>query len=159
MFSTLVLSLPSMLNVACLTLLVFFIFAVLGVELFGKVVEQPDGNITPRANFHNLGQALLLLIRCATGCKPPLVCIPAPVVKVMKSCGQHNCPIPTLWAGALGAQVPQPGPGAAAAHTLRQMCAKLSWCASSLRERCGAYMPNSPQFGRADLVAMQVRWS
>lgn len=65
MLSTLLLSLPMLLNVAAVTLLVYFIFAVVGVELFGNVVWSD--NIGPYANFQNTGTAMLTLFRMMTG--------------------------------------------------------------------------------------------
>jgi Ion transport protein len=65
MLSTLLLSLPMMLNVAAVTLLVYFIFAVVGVELFGNVMWSD--NIGPYANFQNTGTAMLTLFRMMTG--------------------------------------------------------------------------------------------
>jgi len=64
-FLTIYLSIPSLRNVGLLLLLVFFIFGVLGVNLFGKVEESDV--ITDHANFRNIGMALLTLFRCSTG--------------------------------------------------------------------------------------------
>eukprot|EP00884_Botryococcus_braunii_P020692 jgi/Botrbrau1/7306/Bobra.247_3s0003.2 len=65
MLSTLLLSIPMMLNVAAVTLLVYFIFGVVGVELFGHVIWSD--NIGPYANFQNTGTAMLTLFRMMTG--------------------------------------------------------------------------------------------
>ena len=64
-FLTLVLSLPSMINVGSLLLLVFFMFAVLGIEFFGGVSHQIFVGV--HANFESLGLAYLTLFRVATG--------------------------------------------------------------------------------------------
>ena len=50
--------------------LLFFIFAALGVELFGKLecsVEQACNGLNKYANFKNFGMALLTLFRIVTG--------------------------------------------------------------------------------------------
>lgn len=63
---TFLLSLPSLANVGALLLLVYFVFAVAGVHLFGGVAA--DGDFHDRtANFHNFWFALLTLFRTATG--------------------------------------------------------------------------------------------
>ena len=58
-------ALPALLNVGSLLLLLFFIYAVLGVFLFGEVQLQEDLNV--HANFSHFGIALLTLFRIATG--------------------------------------------------------------------------------------------
>eukprot|EP00004_Rigifila_ramosa_P019174 TRINITY_DN4846_c0_g1_i3.p1 TRINITY_DN4846_c0_g1~~TRINITY_DN4846_c0_g1_i3.p1 ORF type:complete len:1566 (-),score=403.70 TRINITY_DN4846_c0_g1_i3:850-5007(-) len=65
LFKTILVSLPSLMNVGSLLLLLFFIYAVLGVSLFGSVVFQE--NINSNANFRNFPNALLLLFRSSTG--------------------------------------------------------------------------------------------
>jgi len=75
-FQTLFSSLPSMVNVGGLMFLVFWMYAVLGMNLFGEVNLNPpdtgDGDIlnveiNKDANFTNVGRALLTLLRMATG--------------------------------------------------------------------------------------------
>lgn len=65
MLSTLLLSLPMLLNVAGVSALVYFIFAVVGVELFGNVVRTDQ--VGPYANFENTGTAMFTLFRMMTG--------------------------------------------------------------------------------------------
>jgi len=68
MFNTLVLALPALINISSLLLLLFFIYAVMGVQLFAKV--KMDGNqlaLDEHANFQTFGMAMLTLLRCATG--------------------------------------------------------------------------------------------
>ncbi|KAJ8907466.1 hypothetical protein NDN08_007577 [Rhodosorus marinus] len=72
LFQTLYISLPAIYNVGTLLLLVFFVYGVFGVFLFGTVgiLEYPPpngGGIGPYSNFWNFGWALLTLLRCATG--------------------------------------------------------------------------------------------
>lgn len=51
-FTTLIVSLPALVNVASLVMLIFFIYAVVGVQLFAKVGNYDDANaMTPQANF------------------------------------------------------------------------------------------------------------
>lgn len=68
-FNTLVMTLPAMANISFLLFLCFFIFSVVGVELFGNIDYEANGleNISRHANFETFGQALLLLFRCSTG--------------------------------------------------------------------------------------------
>jgi hypothetical protein len=66
LLKTLFFSLPSLVNVGSLLFLAFFIFAIIGMNLFGLVTR--DGkNLTQYANFEYFGSSLLLLIRCMTG--------------------------------------------------------------------------------------------
>ena len=65
---TLVTSLPALANVGGVMLIFFFMFAVIGVNLFAgiKQGEALDGH----ANFNTFSNAMLLLFRC-----PPRVCV------------------------------------------------------------------------------------
>ena len=65
LLQTLILSLPSLVNVGALLLLVFFIYAVLGVFMF-KDIRQGD-RIDEWTNFSDFGYAMMLLFRAATG--------------------------------------------------------------------------------------------
>merc|ERR1719502_372185 len=65
LFNTLVASLPSLTNVGMLLLIMFFIFAVLGVQLFATIAENDDLNA--HANFQSFEMALLTLFRFSTG--------------------------------------------------------------------------------------------
>ena len=62
---TLVNILPQIGNVMSLIFLLLYIFAVLGVNLFSGVMPQSELN--NKANFQNIGNAILTLLRCATG--------------------------------------------------------------------------------------------
>eukprot|EP01062_Namystynia_karyoxenos_P002769 TRINITY_DN1097_c0_g2_i1.p1 TRINITY_DN1097_c0_g2~~TRINITY_DN1097_c0_g2_i1.p1 ORF type:complete len:2446 (+),score=704.96 TRINITY_DN1097_c0_g2_i1:141-7478(+) len=62
---TLLLSLPSMINVSGILAVIFFVFAVLGVKLFGKMGHGE--HINRHANFENFPNAVLTLVRMATG--------------------------------------------------------------------------------------------
>jgi len=65
MFMALVSSIPSFGNVAAVLLLMFFIYALVGVQLFCRVAYQEE--IYPDAHFGTLDMALLTLVRFATG--------------------------------------------------------------------------------------------
>merc|ERR1711968_68135 len=65
MFKTLVKSFPSIANVALVTLLLFFIYACLGMNLYANV-KQTDG-LGPHANFNGFWESMFLLFRMATG--------------------------------------------------------------------------------------------
>lgn len=62
---TIVYIIPSLANIALLIFLLFFIYAAVGINLFGTVKRRQ--HITERANFETFFNALLLLLRCATG--------------------------------------------------------------------------------------------
>ena len=62
---TLFLTLPTMVNVAGVMLLIFFVYAILGVNLFAKVKDGDQ--LRDRATFHNFGSAILILVRISTG--------------------------------------------------------------------------------------------
>lgn len=65
LFNTLVLTLPSMANVTGILILMFFIFAVMGVQLFATV---KNGEVLNYAiHFRSFGRSFLTLFRCATG--------------------------------------------------------------------------------------------
>jgi hypothetical protein len=57
--------LPQITNIMSLIMLLFFIYACLGINLFSGVISQED--ITTKNNFRSLGNSFLLLMRCATG--------------------------------------------------------------------------------------------
>ncbi|KAK3278430.1 hypothetical protein CYMTET_13629 [Cymbomonas tetramitiformis] len=58
-------SLPSLYNVGALLFLVFYVYTLLGVHLFGDM-DRSDA-ITDRTNFESFGHALFLLFRCCLG--------------------------------------------------------------------------------------------
>jgi len=62
----LMMSLPSMLNVAALLGLLFYIFAILGMNLFGSI-EPNMVALNSHANFANIFNSLVTLFRCSTG--------------------------------------------------------------------------------------------
>ena len=65
MLNTLVISLPGLVNIGALLFLLCFVFAVLGMNLFGKVTFGE--NLNEDANFTNFGNSLLILLRMVTG--------------------------------------------------------------------------------------------
>lgn len=65
LIDTLLHIIPSLVNVASLIMLLLFIYAVLGMNLFATVMNHDT--IDSEVNFRNFGISLLLLLRCATG--------------------------------------------------------------------------------------------
>jgi hypothetical protein len=65
LLSTLIFSLPSLYNVGALLLLLFYVYAVMGMNLFGEV--KSGEFINRNANFRTFGKSMLILYRCATG--------------------------------------------------------------------------------------------
>ncbi|KAM6468747.1 voltage-dependent L-type calcium channel subunit alpha-1F isoform 6-T7 [Liasis olivaceus] len=53
--------------VALLIAMIFFIYAVIGMQTFGKIAMQDNTAINRNNNFQTFPQAVLLLFRCATG--------------------------------------------------------------------------------------------
>ena len=64
-FENLSYAIPSFLNVGGLLLLIFFLYAELGVFLFSEIDEGEI--IDEYNNFHNFGLALIILFKCASG--------------------------------------------------------------------------------------------
>ncbi|MGH0140668.1 UNVERIFIED_CONTAM: hypothetical protein FKN15_037776 [Acipenser sinensis] len=71
--------------VALLIAMLFFIYAVIGMQMFGKVAMVDNTQINRNNNFQTFPQAVLLLFRCATGeewqeimlaCLPGKLCDP-----------------------------------------------------------------------------------
>lgn len=65
LFNTLVLTLPSLANVSGILLLFFFIYAIIGLQLFATV--KNGDYIGDYMNFRSFGMSLLTLFRCSTG--------------------------------------------------------------------------------------------
>ncbi|KAK9704038.1 Voltage-dependent L-type calcium channel, IQ-associated [Popillia japonica] len=53
--------------VCLLIAMLFFIYAIIGMQVFGNIRENPFESITRHNNFRNFIQGLMLLFRCATG--------------------------------------------------------------------------------------------
>ncbi|KAM9819743.1 voltage-dependent T-type calcium channel subunit alpha-1H-like isoform 1-T1 [Syngnathus typhle] len=70
LLDTVMQALPQVGNLGLLFMLLFFIYAALGVELFGKLEcseENPCEGLSRHATFHNFGMAFLTLFRVSTG--------------------------------------------------------------------------------------------
>jgi len=65
LFNTLVVTLPSLVNVGSLLFLLYFIYAVLGVQSYAHVKHGEFLN--QHANFRSFGTAVLTLVRSSTG--------------------------------------------------------------------------------------------
>jgi hypothetical protein len=67
MIKTLRLSVPALLNVGALLTLLFFVYAVAGMALFGELELNGNGFLDDNANFKTIGYSLFALFRMATG--------------------------------------------------------------------------------------------
>eukprot|EP00899_Mesostigma_viride_P019380 jgi/Mesvir1/27443/Mv07229-RA.2 len=65
LFQTLVFSLPALVNVGSVLSLFFFIFSIMGMNLFGQI--KHGDYVTRHANFETFPNAMLLLFRMSTG--------------------------------------------------------------------------------------------
>lgn len=65
LFKTMILTLPSLVNVGGILFLLFFIYAVLGMQLFAGVAHGEY--LSDRANFQSFGSSLVTLFRASTG--------------------------------------------------------------------------------------------
>lgn len=65
LFNTLVMTLPALGNIALLLALLFFIYAILGMQVFGRVAYGEALN--RHSNFKDFGHSLLTLLRMMTG--------------------------------------------------------------------------------------------
>lgn len=65
LLQTLVFSLPALVNVGSVFFLFMFIFAIMGMSLFGGV--RPGQFLNRHANFESIGTSLLVLFRMSTG--------------------------------------------------------------------------------------------
>ncbi|XP_075331236.1 voltage-dependent L-type calcium channel subunit alpha-1D [Odontesthes bonariensis] len=64
---TFVKSLQALPYVGLLIAMIFFIYAVIGMQMFGKVAVDDDTHINRNCNFQTFFMAVLALFRCATG--------------------------------------------------------------------------------------------
>ncbi|XP_076627344.1 calcium voltage-gated channel subunit cacophony isoform X20 [Colletes latitarsis] len=53
--------------VCLLIAMLFFIYAIIGMQIFGNIALDPETSITKHNNFQSFIQGLMLLFRCATG--------------------------------------------------------------------------------------------
>jgi len=65
LFHTLLTSLPSLVNVGALLLLLFFVYGVAGMDLFGRIKDRDF--ITKHTNFRHFYDAIMTLFRASTG--------------------------------------------------------------------------------------------
>ncbi|KAJ7329183.1 hypothetical protein JRQ81_015357, partial [Phrynocephalus forsythii] len=86
--------------VALLIVMLFFIYAVIGMQVFGKIALDDTTDINRNNNFQTFPQAVLLLFRCATGeawqeimlaCLPDKKCDPDSFEPNNSSEGEHSC--------------------------------------------------------------------
>ncbi|MEQ2188946.1 hypothetical protein GOODEAATRI_020117 [Goodea atripinnis] len=67
LLNTVTLAVQALPYVALLIAMIFFIYAVIGMQTFGKIAMQDYTQINRNNNFQTFPQAVLLLFRCATG--------------------------------------------------------------------------------------------
>eukprot|EP00899_Mesostigma_viride_P006469 jgi/Mesvir1/15823/Mv03377-RA.1 len=65
LLTTLIISAPTLANTLGLLAVLFFVFAVLGMQLFGRV--KPGETLDEHSNFKNFGYSILTLLRMVTG--------------------------------------------------------------------------------------------
>ena len=65
LFQTLVMTIPALINIALLLSLMFFTYAILGIQIFGRIAYGEA--LSRHANFKDFGSALLTLLRVLTG--------------------------------------------------------------------------------------------
>jgi len=53
--------------VCLLIAMLFFLYAIIGMQVFGTIKLEPDGPLNRNNHFQNFPQAVILLFRCATG--------------------------------------------------------------------------------------------
>jgi hypothetical protein len=64
-FNAIIISLPALANVGCLLFLLLYLYSIIGMELFGNVLNVNTS--TDRLNFENFGNAFLTLFVITTG--------------------------------------------------------------------------------------------
>ena len=68
LFRTLYTALPAFLNVLALVFVVFYVYAVLGLELFSDLAGNgPNGGLNEYFNFATFHRSMLLLFRVTSG--------------------------------------------------------------------------------------------
>ncbi|XP_054271366.1 voltage-dependent calcium channel type A subunit alpha-1-like isoform X7 [Macrosteles quadrilineatus] len=80
--------------VCLLIAMLFFIYAIIGMQVFGNIALQPDASINRHNNFRSFVQGLMLLFRCATGEAWPsimLSCIKGRACDVQASKAENEC--------------------------------------------------------------------
>ena len=101
LFNTLVISLPGLVNIGALLFLLCFVFAVLGMNLFGKVMFGE--NLNRDANFTNFGNSLLVLLRMVTGEAWNSIMYDAMVTEATSDCDPARDCAPGTCCGVAGA--------------------------------------------------------
>ena len=84
-------SLKSLPYVCLLIFLLFFIYSIVGIQMFGNIKLDEESDINYRNNFQNFGMAMLLLFRVSTG---------DGWQGIMLSCIDAECDPATLKAGS-----------------------------------------------------------
>lgn len=95
----LIVSLPALFNIGALLALIMFIYAIIGMALFGHVT--PTGALNEMVNFQTFGRSMLLLFRLMTGAGwndilNPLLIQPPDCDMTYHNLPYGNCGNPTL---------------------------------------------------------------
>lgn len=64
-FNTMLAVVPGMCNIGALLLLLFYVYGIIGMQLFGTIKFQ--GELNEQNNFQTIGQSMLKLLRFSTG--------------------------------------------------------------------------------------------
>lgn len=67
LFFAFILSMPKLFNVACIMFLLIYLYAILGVNIFGTVAYVPGSSYNEQANFRDIVSAVSVLVRSMTG--------------------------------------------------------------------------------------------
>jgi hypothetical protein len=96
MFDMLITSAPTLLNVGGLLFIVFFVYAVAGMQLFGHVNRHQEF-LNESSNFKNFGNSLMILMRMVTGeswngvmCAQRPWMVPLHAERLLRDVGNHG---------------------------------------------------------------------
>lgn len=67
LLKTLWMSAANIAYVGLLIMLMFFVFTLTGMDLFGKITEGPEGFINQDCNFHTFYNGMMVMTRASTG--------------------------------------------------------------------------------------------
>jgi hypothetical protein len=66
-FTTFVITLPSLFYIGILLMIILYIYSVLGMEFFAFIKLQDNGGLTSDSNFSSFDMCIITLFRAATG--------------------------------------------------------------------------------------------
>ena len=171
LFHTLYLSLPSLVNVGSLLFLLFFVYAILGMEFFGQVVMQPveSFGLTRHSSFRTWGSAMLLLLRMSSGeawntVMHDCAIMPRGENGVLYG-GERDPSASNLFVGfgsdadnqtaATSTSTVEEGYGSGPANDTAAAAEALQWCNEDA-DSCGLYCCGNPPVAIAYFLSFQV---